>query len=146
MATVPWDAYLIRCRIWTYPLNAIIGPVLFGIPYEEVFFIVIQTYTTTLIYLLLNKPVLHAVYLTNKHPDHPGDEGDPNRRSRRPVVTRTHGQLLIVLVIVAGWAMVRDQGRATYLGLILVWAGPFALLLWWVSLSVGPPTYDGGSA
>ncbi|KAL8694254.1 MAG: hypothetical protein Q9218_001080 [Villophora microphyllina] len=43
VSTTPWDSYLIRRRIWTYPAHVIVGPTLFQIPAEEVFFFVIQT-------------------------------------------------------------------------------------------------------
>lgn len=41
----------------------IIGPTLFDIPLEEVFFFVIQTYNTSLLYLLLSKPTYQPTYL-----------------------------------------------------------------------------------
>lgn len=34
VSTTPWDSYLIRNRVWTYPPNVIIGPKLFDIPAE----------------------------------------------------------------------------------------------------------------
>lgn len=118
-ATLPWDSYLIRHGVWTYPPDAIAGPRLFGVPAEELFFFVVQTYITSMIYILLNKPVLHAQFLTNKH--------DSSSRSRS---IRTVGQIFLVGCIAAGASLVRKGGQGTYLGLILVWACPFALLTW----------------
>src|SRR5277367_896420 len=63
VATIPWDSYLIRRKIWTYPPSAIIGPTLFSIPAEEIFFFIVQTYSTSLLYLLLSKPVFKPAYL-----------------------------------------------------------------------------------
>ncbi|KAI0838227.1 Squalene/phytoene synthase-domain-containing protein [Hypoxylon sp. FL0890] len=121
-ATLPWDSYLIRHAIWTYPPDAIAGPRLFGVPAEELFFFVIQTYITSTIYILLNKPVLHAQFLTNKK--------DTSPKSHR---TRTLGQILLIGGIVVGAHLVRKGGEGTYLGLILIWACPFALLTWTLS-------------
>ncbi len=64
-ATLPWDAYLVSHGVWTYPPGTIIGPRLWGIPAEELFFFVIQTYIAALIYVLLNKPLLYALYLAS---------------------------------------------------------------------------------
>jgi hypothetical protein len=63
-ATIPWDSYLIRTGIWSYPSHVVAGPTLLDIPLEEVFFFVIQTYNTTLLYLILSKPTFqpHGTY------------------------------------------------------------------------------------
>ncbi|KAI1140717.1 Squalene/phytoene synthase-domain-containing protein [Hypoxylon sp. FL0543] len=121
-ATLPWDSYLVRNGIWTYPPDAIAGPNLFGVPAEELFFFVIQTYITSMLYILLNKPVLHAQFLTNKE--------DSLSKSHR---IRTSGQILLVGSIIFGSYLVRDGGEGTYLGLILIWACPFVLLTWTLS-------------
>ncbi|KAI0522276.1 hypothetical protein F5B22DRAFT_468665 [Xylaria bambusicola] len=118
-STLPWDSYLIRNSIWTYPPDAIIGPRLFAIPIEELFFFVIQTYITALFYILLNKSVLHAQFLTNHEVSSPA--------ARR---LRTCGQLLLSAAILIGGILVSKGGEGTYLGLILIWACPFLLLTW----------------
>lgn len=118
-ATLPWDSYLIRHGIWTYPQDAILGPRLFGIPIEELFFFIIQTYITTLLYILLNKPILHAQYLTNRE--------ESSTRVRR---IRRYGQLWLSAAIILGAVLVGQDGKGTYLGLILIWACPIALLTW----------------
>ncbi|KAI1339318.1 hypothetical protein F5Y15DRAFT_383946 [Xylariaceae sp. FL0016] len=118
-ATLPWDSYLIRHGVWTYPPDAIAGPRLLGVPAEELFFFVIQTYITSMLYILLNKPVLHAQYLTNKEDS--------------PLIVRllrTFGQIFLGICIVTGYTLVKKGDEGTYLGLILVWACPFALLTW----------------
>ncbi|KAI0847650.1 Squalene/phytoene synthase-domain-containing protein [Daldinia vernicosa] len=121
-ATLPWDSYLIRHGVWTYPPDAIAGPRLFGIPAEELFFFVIQTYITSMLYILLSKPVLHAQFLTN-----PNDSSPKSRR------IRTTGQALLIACIVASISLVGKGGRGTYFGLILIWACPVALLTWSLS-------------
>lgn len=124
VSTTPWDSHLIRRKIWTYPPSVIVGPTLFAIPAEEVFFFVIQTYNTTLLYLLLSKPVLHSKYLVaRKGRDAPAPYKFP----------RNVGVAVLAAVILAGGLLLRRGDEGTYLGLILVWAGPFALLLWALS-------------
>ena len=122
ISTTPWDSYLIHTRIWTYPPNAIIGPTLFRIPAEEVFFFVIQTYNTSLLYLLLSKPIFHPIYLQGQKLLNDG---------RRIGLRRWIGISAIIACIFIGIGMIKNGGRGLYMGLILVWAGPFVLLLWY---------------
>lgn len=121
ISTTPWDSYLIHSRIWTYPPNAIIGPTLFRIPAEEVFFFVIQTYNTSLLYLLLSKPTFHPVYLR-------GQKSVNGGRGLAP--WKWIGMSTITSCIFIGIGMIIKRGEGLYMGLILVWAGPFVLLLW----------------
>lgn len=116
MATIPWDSYLIRHKVWTYPPDAVIGPTLLSIPAEELFFFVIQTYITSLLYHLLNKPLLHAEYLGSKSPS--------TRAMHRAI------QVGISSLTLLGFWLIFKGGIGTYLGLILIWACPFALLTW----------------
>lgn len=119
VATIPWDDYLIRHKVWTYPPNVIFGPKLLSIPAEEVFFFFIQTYNTTLLYLILGRTSFYPSYLalnTSERPQNPGP--------------RTFGQLILGSLTAAGFALCYRGGEGTYLGLILAWAGPFCLMLW----------------
>jgi 15-cis-phytoene synthase/lycopene beta-cyclase len=118
-ATLPWDAYLIAHNVWTYPPSAIIGPRLLGIPVEELFFFIIQTYITSLVYVLCNKPILQVQYLAAQK--------NPSRRVRH---VKLAGQLLLVAATLYGAHLVQIGGEGTYLGLILIWAPPFALITW----------------
>ena len=43
----------------------------------------------------------------------------------------------MVAMIIAGYLMVLQGRKGLYMGLILVWAVPFALLLWYVSSNIG---------
>lgn len=130
-STIPWDSYLIRTNIWSYPSHVIIGPKLFDIPLEEVFFFVIQTYNTSLLYIILSKPTYQPIYLrAERSPSHA--RGPANARWRYYKIT---GQLLLLGTIAWGWQLVTDARLGTYAGLILIWALPFLLLLWCVSTS-----------
>ena len=122
VSTIPWDAYLIRHSVWTYPPTAIIGPRLFEIPIEELFFFVIQTYITSLVYVILNKPCLHVLYLESQR--------NPPSWIRQAKLT---GQVLFVVLTLVGAHLLRRDGTGTYLGLILVWASPFCLLTWTIA-------------
>ncbi|MCJ1416334.1 hypothetical protein MMC32_002669 [Xylographa parallela] len=120
VATTPWDSYLIHNRVWTYPANAIVGPTLFSIPAEEIFFFVIQTYNTSLLYLIFSTPTFHPVYLC-------GETVNDGRALRK---WRWLGQVILSIGILSGVNLVVQKEEGFYLGLILVWAGPFILLLW----------------
>ncbi|KAF3768751.1 hypothetical protein M406DRAFT_337116 [Cryphonectria parasitica EP155] len=116
VATIPWDSYLIRQHVWTYPPDAIVGPTFWAIPAEELFFFIVQTYITSMLYHLVNKPLLHAAYLS-----------PPSwfRATLHKLV-----QVAILDLALVGFWLVSNGGPGTYLGLILAWACPFALLTW----------------
>jgi 15-cis-phytoene synthase/lycopene beta-cyclase len=120
--------------VWTYPPNVVIGPKLFDIPAEELFFFVIQTYNTSLLYLLFSKPTFHPIYIRTERPlGHP--------RGPRNVQLRFYkllGQLLLAMIIKAGLDMVRGRGRTMYMGLIMIWAVPFLMLLWYYRVKLIP--------
>ncbi|PQK14242.1 hypothetical protein BB8028_0004g11720 [Beauveria bassiana] len=122
VSTLPWDSYLIRNHVWTYPPEAIMGPKLFRVPIEEVFFFVVQTYNTSVLYLILNKATTHAAYLHSK----------AHLENRFHSRKRYVAWLLCAAIVLAGY-MFWKGGRVTYLGLIMSWAGPFMLLLWTLS-------------
>ena len=121
IATIPWDSYLIRTRIWSYPAHVIAGPTLFDIPLEEVFFFVVQTYNTSLLYLILSKPTFQPLYLRT--------ERDTSHTTWR--YKKLAGQLFLLGAIAWGWYSIKEASLGTYTGLIVVWAGPFLLLLWY---------------
>lgn len=116
VATIPWDSYLIRHNVWSYPPDAVIGPTLWSIPAEELFFFVIQTYNTCILYQILNKPLLHAEYLL----------------SSSWIAAGLYRLIQVVILDLAlvGFLMVSSGGPGTYMGLILIWVCPFALLSW----------------
>jgi 15-cis-phytoene synthase / lycopene beta-cyclase len=126
--TIPWDAYLIYAKVWTYPPNAILGPTLFRIPVEELFFFVIQTYITSLLYILVNKPTLFAVYLQDESAFQ--QDGDPKRSDRqgedlrRMRYRKVMGQIFFTSMTTVPLFSSGASKSGTYLRLISAWAGP----------------------
>ncbi|KAL1305964.1 hypothetical protein AAFC00_004101 [Neodothiora populina] len=118
VATTPWDSYLIRTSIWSYPSDVIVGPKLFSIPIEEVFFFVVQTYNTSLLYLLFSKPTFHPSYLRFE------EKKDVWK------YVRLAGQGILALVLRKGYKLFAAEKEGVYMGLILMWATPFIMLLW----------------
>ncbi|BCR95009.1 uncharacterized protein AKAW2_12055A [Aspergillus luchuensis] len=118
LATIPWDSYLIRSAIWTYPPDAVVGPKILDIPVEEVFFFAIQTYITSVAYCIFTKPLVRPMYL-RPHPE---------RCRTRKVVA------FVILTLMRGGTTCLLLGRhMTYLGLILVGVSPILLFQWMLS-------------
>ena len=103
-------------QIWSYPASSVVGPTLFAIPYEEVFFFFVQTYITATLYAVLSRPVVHAVLL-------------PTRASEGRLA-RLAGTALFLGIFAVSWAKLEEGGEGTYLALIVGWVAPFLALLW----------------
>jgi 15-cis-phytoene synthase/lycopene beta-cyclase len=125
---IPWDAYLIYTKVWTYPPNAILGPTLLGIPAEELFLFVIQTYITSLLYILVNKSTFFAAYLQdesafreNEHAKRSAQQGvDLGRMKYRKIM----GQIFFASMTTVPLFSSDASKNGTYLRLISAWAGP----------------------
>jgi hypothetical protein len=78
---------------------------------------VIQTVNTSLLYLLLSKSTFHSIHLS-----------EPN------ALYRIAGQTVLGLAVLYGAIAVNLGGEGLYLGMILIWACPFLLLLWYVQV------------
>ena len=130
--TIPWDSYLIRSGVWTYPQGGVVGFSIFSIPLEEVFFFVIQTYITSLLYILVNKPTLYVIHLF--------DDTDPKRAQAGYLRSRKRfGQGFFgCFTLSAYYFHSLPQAKGTYIALICGWAGPVLLALW--SLAYQPLT------
>ncbi|KAL8899737.1 MAG: hypothetical protein Q9207_006043 [Kuettlingeria erythrocarpa] len=81
--------------------DAIVGPTLFKIPAEEIFFFIIQTYNTSILYLLASKPTFHPIYLV----------GGSRGKSWELQVQRWTGILVLVALILAGAGLVARSGE-----------------------------------
>ena len=121
VSTTPWDSYLVRSGIWSYPSEAVVGYTLFDIPAEEYFFFVVQTYITSLLYLLLGKPVFQPAYLAT---------GEDRLRGLKLKWIGRAGMALLAAAFVIAVVMIREGKQGTYLGLIIAWMSPFLLFLW----------------
>ncbi|KAF8246616.1 Lycopene beta-cyclase [Wilcoxina mikolae CBS 423.85] len=127
LSTIPWDSNLIANNVWGYPTRAVLGPTLFGIPIEEVFFFFIQTYTTTVFYLLCNKTSVHVAYLNEIH------ESASGARVKRQRIIGATVVGVLVCIIAKAVEMVKSGGKGMYMGLLGIWAGPFTLGLWCIA-------------
>lgn len=92
----------------------IVGYTLFDIPLEEIFFFIIQSYFTSLFYIILTKNQVLSAYLLSS-------KGDLTR-------------VLVSAALTAGtgigiMCMLRED-NLTYLSLILVWALPVLIFQW----------------
>ncbi|KAI9808612.1 MAG: hypothetical protein M1825_003762 [Sarcosagium campestre] len=67
--------------------------------------------------------------MLDDNPSRPDGSASPHQKSRL-TIGRGAGQLLIGSIILSGAYMIYKGGHSTYMGLILVWAGPFIFLLW----------------
>lgn len=85
----------------------------------------IQTYNTSLLYLILSKPTFHPVYLRGQR---------LLRDQGRTWIRLWLGIVLIAVGIITGAMLMLKGGRGLYIGLIVVWAGPFILLLWYAPM------------
>jgi lycopene beta-cyclase len=108
--TTPWDNYLVWRGVWGYGEDRVIGTLGY-VPVEEYLFFILQPLLTGLwLYLLLADAP-------------PAPAPSPGSRAR------TMGLAVWAAVSAAGGlALLTESG--TYLGLILVWAGPVLALQW----------------
>jgi len=106
--TTPWDRLLISMGVWTYGADTVAGR-LWGVPYEEIAFFVLQPALTTLWTVHVVGPVL---------------EGVTHDRRDRAV-----GLAVGLAVGAVGLALLTARSTM-YLGAILAWAGPVLALQW----------------
>jgi 15-cis-phytoene synthase/lycopene beta-cyclase len=137
VSTIPWDSYLIRTGVWSYSSNVIVGPTLHDIPLEELFFFIIQTFNTSLLYLFCSKATFHPIYLRPERTK--SDKKGPLNEEWRNY--KFGGQFFLVAGIAWAVSLIHTGGEGTYMGLIIAWAFPFLLLLWSLSyqLLIGLP-------
>jgi 15-cis-phytoene synthase / lycopene beta-cyclase len=101
-----------------------LGPTLFKIPIEELFFFVIQTYMTSLLYILVNKPTLYVAYLFD-------DTNSTNGDARYFQFRKRLGQVFFLCFTLSSYYFgTLPSSIGTYLALICGWSGPVLLALW----------------
>ena len=126
--TIPWDAYLIYAKVWTYPPNAVLGPTLLRIPAEELFFFVIQTYITSLLYILVNKSTFFAAYLQDESAFGESEQAKRSTQQdvdlRRMKYRKLMGQAFFASMTTVPLFSGGASENGTYLRLISAWAGP----------------------
>jgi len=105
---------------------------------EELFFFIVQTYNTSLLYLLFSKPTFHPIFLSSEH-----QSGDPSSCVGEHLrLWKFSGQIVLAIAIIAAALAISNGGVGTYFGFIVIWAVPFLLLLWLVFCSVAKNQID----
>lgn len=108
--TTPWDNYLVYKQVWGYPPGRVLATIGY-VPIEEYLFFILQTILTSLWMLLL----LRRIKVSSREVANPR--------------LRLSGAVAALLVAALGLLCLSfDWG--TYLGLILIWAGPVIALQW----------------
>lgn len=112
--TTPWDVHLIASGVWGYGPERVLGA-LWGVPYEEYAFFVLQPLLTGMIFYRFLARLL--------------EESPWPPLERSPSVIKRAGVAVALAWTAIGAALLqREEG--TYLGLILVWAVPMLGVLW----------------
>jgi 15-cis-phytoene synthase/lycopene beta-cyclase len=95
---------------------------------EELFFFVIQTYMTSILYLLLSKATFYPSYLlAESNVSNVSNFGSKARSDRKVMLLGLTLGAGALYLAVSG---IRGGGQGTYMGLIVLWAFPFLMLLW----------------
>lgn len=63
ISTTPWNSYLIWDGTWSYASDAVTNHTLWNIPLKEIFFLIIQTYLTSLLCCIIRKQLMLPTYL-----------------------------------------------------------------------------------
>ncbi len=119
--TTPWDSYLIREGIWSYSTERVLGT-LYLIPYEEYFFMVIQTVSACLLLMKILE-ISRRNYV-------PGRLSSAQRTIARLVM------VVLLTLVGTGIPFLFENGPYRYLALIVVWGAPIVLLQWSVGHAV----------
>lgn len=109
--TTPWDNYLVYREVWGYPAGRVLATIGY-VPIEEYLFFILQTLITSLwmLFLLKRIPIQEKLI-------------------KRSAAVRVWGTAISFLIAAFGLICLSFEW-GTYLGLILVWAGPVMALQW----------------
>ncbi len=116
--TTPWDSYLIEIGIWTHEAGRTLGLDIAGIPVEEFAFFFLQ-------------PAMTGLFMLHFAAAMPGQTALLLGTPWAGVWPRLAGALAGLAISGVGAVMTwRWREGWTYLGLILVWAGPVIAFQW----------------
>lgn len=113
--TTPWDNLLVSKEIWGYPPDRVLGKWGF-VPYEEYAFFILQPIMTAAWLLWILRPSVIEETVAQPY-------------SEEDRASRFLGAAATVMVTYLGAAFLTISW-GTYLGLILVWAGPVIAFQW----------------
>jgi lycopene cyclase domain-containing protein len=116
--TVPWEVILIAEGVWSYG-EGVVTRHLWGVPYGELMFIVIQT-------VVVGWWGHHWLDVT----DWPRDPAGQTEREAPTTVWGRWPWSLGAMILALGIAALVAGERMTYLGGLLVWAGPVLAVQW----------------
>ena len=133
--TTPWDSYLIRQGIWSYPPDSVWDTV-WGIPLEEYFFFCIQTLIGCLITFHLLKMGWGQVFPLEESRKAPPKGKFPISMEAFQKILFMVIALLILSSFLWAWGFVSSPNPHRYLSLILVWALPILFVQWCVGFNV----------
>ena len=112
--TTPWDNYLVYKEVWGYPPGRVMATIGY-VPVEEYLFFILQTILTSLWMLwIIRRVPLRASWIQGQ------------QKAQR---LRIAG-VAVALVVAALGLLCLSFAWGTYLGLILIWAGPVVALQW----------------
>ncbi|PRP88969.1 phytoene desaturase [Planoprotostelium fungivorum] len=120
VAATPWDIHLVATGVWGYEEGQVLGT-MYGVPYEEYAFFLIQTLVSGLLYINMNTPL----YAHGKFSDYHRYPYPPSLRKPVKII----GGLLWLSTGIAS-VFLLDTGKQYYLRLILSYFCPFISAHW----------------
>ncbi|MDJ0625783.1 MAG: lycopene cyclase domain-containing protein [Candidatus Caenarcaniphilales bacterium] len=115
--TIPWDSFLIEKTVWTYSRANVVGTV-GNIPFEELFFMVVQVFISSLVFR----------FLLTKFPQ--SDKNKPNKNKLSDSKwLKVLAVVLFSFLSLVGFICLRES-NTFYLGIILAWACPILAFQW----------------
>ncbi|KAH9818114.1 Squalene/phytoene synthase-domain-containing protein [Melampsora americana] len=124
--TLPWDSYIIYHKAWSYAPWAVTATI-FGVPIEEVFFFIIQTFLTGYLYNLFTFPLLPSLYLL------PKPNSFPIRYPHLWSFIRWSPSFLFGGFSILSWIKCQPNSHQFYITCIGFWASPICCFLWTIA-------------
>ncbi|EGG10156.1 uncharacterized protein MELLADRAFT_94543 [Melampsora larici-populina 98AG31] len=124
--TLPWDSYIIHHKAWTYAPWAVTATI-FGVPIEEVFFFIIQTFLTGYLYNIFTFPILPSLYLL------PKPNSFPIKYPKLWSFLRWSPTYLFGGFSILSWFKSKPNTHEFYITCIGFWALPVCCFLWTIA-------------